>query len=164
MPDPTLHAYYYPRPGGHIRVTNAPTPDAATTLLARQLGTDDVYEWAVVDTKPLTHQLASIDWIEESEEAWLAEHGWADLINILTAEEVGFCDPDLTEALTERRGPITAAVLRIAANIMSAELATLKQATDAGIPSAQTTLTQAAADPVDWLHRLAALQEHITTE
>ena len=89
MTTPTLHTYYYPRPGGHNRVTKAPT---------------------------------------------------------------------------EQRGPLTAAILRIAANLMADELAELKLATDAGIPNAQTTYNKAHEDPAGWLHQVANLQEVILTD
>lgn len=164
MSIPTHHNYYYPRPGGHVRVTNAPTEEAATSLLAQQLGTTDVYEWATDETEPTSRRLASIDWYEESKDSWLTDHGWPRLIAILTSDSVGFGDLDLAVALTEQRGPITAAVLRIAANIMSAELGDLKSATAAGVPGAQTAYDKALEDPVGWLEWLANLQEHIPTD
>ena len=164
MTTPTLHPYYSPRPGGHIRVTNAPTEDAATTLLADILGTTDVYEWHVDEIESTSRRLASINWYDESEDSWLIDHDWPRLITILTGNDIGFAPLDLTAALTEQRGPLTAAILRIAANLMAEELAELKLATDAGIPNAQTTYNKALEDPADWLHRVANLQEVILTD
>ena len=162
MNELTLRNYYFPRPGGYIAVANAPSKDAAATLLALQLGINDTYEWFIDETEPTSRRLATLDWYQESEESWLTENGWPQLIGILTNEDIGFSDLDLTAALTEQRGPLTAAVLRIAAHYMAAELESLiaNSRTDAGTPTPTTAYKKPLDELVAWLHEHANLQEH----
>ena len=162
-PEPTLRNYYFPRPGGHICVTNAPSKDAAATLLALQLGDNGVHEWFIDENESTSRRLATIDWREESEDSWLTEGGWPQLIAILTGDNIGFSDMDLCAALTEQRGLITAAVLRIAAHYMAAELETLITAsgTNADTPASATAYSKPLDDLVAWLHEHANLQEDI---
>lgn len=146
-----LRTYYALCPGGHFRVENAPADNAAFDLIAKYLGFDAAHSWPITSSDPGTHCFGVLDWVDEAEEAWLAFDGWPELVTILTGEECGFDNRTLCVALTAERGPLTAAVLRIASNYIDGALGAAEKAASAGVSGAQDAYNAITEDVAEWL-------------
>lgn len=155
MSDIELHAYYAACPGGHFQIADAPNCDAALAVLTQLFGYEAATKWLITKTEPDSRRLGGYNWLAEANESWLADNGWPELITILTTENSGFDDYDLCAILTEQRGDITAAVLRIAARYLENELADAEKAESAGVPGAGSHYEAILEDPVWFLYEAA---------
>lgn len=154
--------YYAVAPGAAFRIENAPTFDAARGLADRVFTRDavDVWGWAA-EAPTEVPVLTTLDWCELSPEVWLAFDGWPELMAILTDEECGFSDYDLAVSLSERRGAVMAAVLRIASNYLSGALGEAEKAAAAGVSGARAAYDAIIEDVEGWLWREAREWERV---